>query len=246
MEQIRAMFPDTDPELLESVYAANSDNLEETVNQLLELTSSGTVPAATNTTAAQPQSDRDALPRQPATAIANAGAGATADISADEALARALAQEEQDEAYARSLAQQEEDAARGQYYSQADRTNTEPDAVDKFITSASQLGEQAKNKFKELYSKTFTQPADGTPAAPAGPATPSASRGLNITDRLKALGKDGNSGGGVKTAVGGAGAGQRYSALPGDDFDPLLGDEEPLERKTGPPSRTASPRPPGP
>ncbi|KAJ3037148.1 hypothetical protein HDV00_002030 [Rhizophlyctis rosea] len=216
------MFPDADPEVCEAVFAANGNNVEQTINALLDMTSPTAAPTTT-----QPQTERDAPPRQPATATAGA---AGQDTSADEAFARALAQQEEDEAFARQLAEQEENAARGQYYSNADRTNTEPDAVDKIITSATQFGENAKKKITELYNKTFQNPDATATSSSAGPASPSANRGaggLNLTERLSALRKDG---GGVKTATAGVGAGvgQKYSSLPGDDFDPLLGDEEPL------------------
>ncbi|TPX61071.1 hypothetical protein PhCBS80983_g01350 [Powellomyces hirtus] len=183
MEEIRAIFPDTEPEVCEAVLSANGGNVEAAINALLEMSN----PSA--------QLQQNAIPDSN-----------SPHIQDDEALARALAQQEQDEEFARRLEEEDRQSAQasrrvrseGQGQSGmgggTDNTATFRETRDKVVASASALGETAKKKFKEFYDKTFT-PKESASNVPV-------SR-------------------------------QQYNNLPDDDFDSLLGSDAPdtpLER----------------
>ncbi|TPX68392.1 hypothetical protein SpCBS45565_g03143 [Spizellomyces sp. 'palustris'] len=148
MEQLRAIFPDTDADVCEAVLTANDGNVEAAINALLEISNPSSAPES------------------------NIGA-AQADTSTtnDEALARALAQQEEDEELARRLEEEERQGEAAQRHRQLDEDPSRPrspspfrETKEKVIAGASAIGESAKKKFKELYDKAFTTKESGSSA----------------------------------------------------------------------------------
>ncbi|KAJ3294085.1 hypothetical protein HK104_003937 [Borealophlyctis nickersoniae] len=220
MEELRAIFPDTDPEVCEAILAANGGDVERAINALLEMN---------NPSAAPPTSETVAPPLV-----------YTDDrVAADAALAASLAQEQEDEAFARQLeAQEREESLRAAEEAEA---NSEPNpTLQKVVSNAQAFGENAKKKVLQFFDKTFPKSGEGTTGGSSGGVGGTGGGGLR--GGLGGLGLGSGSGGMGGGRAPGPKDGQRYSALPDEDFDALLGDEdEPLERRGQPNPGATSP-----
>ncbi|KAJ3013217.1 hypothetical protein HKX48_005884 [Thoreauomyces humboldtii] len=144
LQQLRAIFPDTEPEVCEAALTANGGNVEAAINSLLEIS---------HPSAAQPGSP------------ANAASG---DFPDDESLARAIAQQEQDEALARSLEEEDRRTAHDPGPGADDASASFREAREKVVAGANAFGETAKKKFKELYDKFTPKEGNDSTASSAG------------------------------------------------------------------------------
>ncbi|KAI9105763.1 hypothetical protein DFS34DRAFT_589055 [Phlyctochytrium arcticum] len=210
LQQLRAIFPDADPDVCLAVLTANDNNLEAAINNLLTVSGGGDT-GGNVTSPAAPISEPSAT-------------GLT-----DEQFAQRLAQQEQDEEFARRLQEEDQGTRRlsrpprspqpaapgqqvsewesnisgqGMRYGAASGADSLRETKEKVIAASSAFGETAKKKLKELYDKISSK--EGGSSGPTN---------------------GGGSGGGSK---------QQYNSLPEDDFDSFMGppmrDDTPSDR----------------
>ncbi|KAJ3173958.1 hypothetical protein HDU87_007281 [Geranomyces variabilis] len=194
MEEIRAIFPQTDPEVCQAILDANGGNVEAAINAMLEMSNP--------TTAAATSAPPDAH---------------FTSIHDDEALARALAQQEGDEELARRIEQEDRERAQAARRAQADRSGgaalggdpspTFRETKEKVVAATAALGETAKKKFAEakgFFDKTFNS-----------------GRGEG---GVGGIGSGGGAGGEGGAHGSGPAPRHQYNNLPDDDFDSLIDD----------------------